>query len=365
VAGGGSACGCPPRDGGGRSSAGDGNAKSGPVAGSAKVVTIQRDDSLDANLKPQSEVVQSMVDSLLFNLSGGADNPWSVLLPDADRCTRIGLKVNCLAPRTPTSPVLVHAIVHSLKEKGGFCPSNIIIWERYLTEMLDSNKNNIYAEALGLGARAVGTNEAPSPDGVAPAIRGTGPGYGEPLDGFEGKDPGVAPRISKVLADLTDVTINVPVLKAHPECGFTVALKGCYGMFDCPQNYHHPYLQDAMPKLYAIPEINKSVRLTIMDALRASVTANNASPPDRSPARISASLDPLALDCYALDLANQLRTKPPRGAPLPPLRTDRLVWMENAHKLGIGARSYRLVTPGADGEDTVDGGLADAESQSG
>jgi hypothetical protein len=98
-----STCGCSPPD-GGAAAAEDPLA---PVAGSATVVTIQRSDSIDAKGKsleqPYLDVVEGMVNAVLTALTGGASNPWSVLLPSAGLCTRIGLKVNCLNGYLPTS----------------------------------------------------------------------------------------------------------------------------------------------------------------------------------------------------------------------------------------------------------------------
>jgi hypothetical protein len=76
-----------------------------------------------------------MVDSVLSTLAGGATNPWSVLLPNAGPCTRIGLKVNCLNAYLPTSPAVVRAIIKNLQTNLQACPSNIIVWDRTLEEL--------------------------------------------------------------------------------------------------------------------------------------------------------------------------------------------------------------------------------------
>jgi hypothetical protein len=322
------------------------------------VVTIQRDDSVDTSGKPQVDIVQSMVDFVLSQLAGGASNPWSKILPNADpACTRVGLKINCLNSIVPTSPAMVRAIIHNLINNGGFCAGNIVVWERYLQDATDAK----YSEPDLLGARLAGTCDLPGVNG-GPPINGKGPGYGDTWAGIVGSDPSLSPRLSRILTEQTDVTINCPVLKAHPESGFTAGLKNCYGMFDSPGNYHSPYLTQALPTLYATPQIRNSIKLTIVDALQASVTRDNISAIDRTPGRIFASLDPLVSDYYALDLTNQLRAlrRPVATQPVP---TGSLGWMDYAYQIGLGAKTYNLVSLLANGDVAVDGGAADAASE--
>ena len=341
-----STCGCSPPDGGGA-----GDEPLSPVLGSSTVVTIQRSDSIDAKGKsldqPYLDVVESMVNAVLTALAGGAANPWSVILPGVGLCTRIGLKVNCLNGYLPTSPAVVRAVIKSLQVHTGICPGNIIVWDRRLDELTTAGQ---YTEAHLQGARLLGTvNAFEDP---------RGPGYS---DGFFGTFQGSTPRLSRILLEQTDVTINLPVLKMHGESGVTGALKNVYGVIDIPGTYHTDAkkgtdLQTALPALYAIPPIRKGIKLTIIDALRAVTNGNTASLPDAQPARIFGSLDPLALDYYARDLLNELRAARKLG----PVDSTLTKWLENAYAAGLGAKSYNLVTLAPDGQPidgaTVDGG---------
>lgn len=323
-----------------------------PVQGKSLVATIQRSDSVDSKgtvTDPsQFAAVQAMVDAVLSTLAGGADNPWSALLPGAGPCTRIGLKVNCLNSYFGTSPALVRALVYSLTSKLGVCPGNIFVWDRRLDELTTVGKYT--AEDLQ-GAQLVGT--------LASTSSANGPGYSSRHYLTVQK---TTPRLSRILTDLTDVTINCPVLKVHSQTGITAAMKNIFGVIDCPGKFHtdpakQQDIQTALPALYNLAPIRKSIKLTIVDALRAVTNGDTESVPNAIPGRIFASTDPLALDYYALDLINQLRAAPPlRGAPI----TQPLDWMENAYQLGLGSKGYRLASLQADGTPaTADGGVGD------
>jgi len=346
-----STCGCTPPDGG--VSSADDETSSGPKTGASTVVTIQRDDSVDATGKslgqPQLDAVQSMIDAVLSTLAGGAANPWSVLLPNIGTCTRIGLKVNCLSGYFPTSPAVVRAIIKSLQTHTAVCSGNIIVWDRRLDELNGAGK---YTDEHLQGAQLLGT--------ITAAKDWHGPKYS--TDYF-GTFQGLTPRLSRILTEMTDVTINCPVLKSHNQSGVTAALKNIFGIIDIPGSFHTDkdkgiHLPTALPALYNIPQIRNSIKLTIVDALQAVVVGDTASPVDRFPGRIFASTDPLALDRYALDLINQLRANPLHASqtPSPAIAGDIISWLDNAYQLGIGTKSYNLVTLAADGTPTIDGG---------
>jgi uncharacterized protein (DUF362 family) len=328
-----------------------------PVEGAATVVTIQRKDSIDAVGKslgqPQLDVVQAMVDDVLSTLAGGAANPWSVIVPSMTSCTRIGLKVNCLNPSFATSPAVVRAIIRSLIDKAGVCPSRIIVWDRRLDELTGAGG---YTEHHLQGARLLGT--------VNSTQDLHGPGYSR--DSF-GTFQGSTPLLSRILTEQTDLTINCPVLKTHGQSGVTAALKNIYGIINIPASYHTDAkgktdLQTALPALYNIPTIRNSIKLTIVDALQAVTLGDTADRPDNLPARIFASTDPVALDRYALDLINQLRA----ARRSQPVAATMVRWLDNAYQLGLGAKEYRLIdltVPGdIDGGASLDGGASELDA---
>jgi hypothetical protein len=257
------------------------------------------------------------------------DNPWKILLPDYQSGQRIGLKVNCLNPRVPTSGAFVRALVLSLKDGLGIDPAKIIVWDRVLEELKTKAR---YTEDDLAGAQLMGTVVSTA------AATQDEPGYGEIIcPPIEGENP----RLSRIMTDMTTVTINCPVLKTHNVSGVTAAMKNIYGIIDIPGKYHKPKIQKAMPAIYALPAVRDSLVLTIVDALIGVVTGDTDSSPDINPKRILLAQDPVAMDNYALNLVNQLRGSmtPSMG----PVDTSVLGWIDNAHQLGLGNKDYALV----------------------
>jgi uncharacterized protein (DUF362 family) len=319
----GTTCGCSDPDGGILANVDDSQAT--PVEGSSTVVDVQRDDSFDGTSKSvQPDVVQEMVNQVLSTLAGGETNPWPVLLPTVGACTRIGLKVNCLNKYLPTSPAVVRAIIKSLVDNLKVCPANIVVWDRAYDDLTTAGK---YTKADLQGATLRGTTGT-----LGSAV---GPGYSNTNYGTV---EGLTPRLSRILTEETDITINCPVLKSHSVSGVTAGLKNIYGVIDIPSQYHTT-LPTALPALYRLPQIRNSIKLTIVDALQAVTLADTADRPDSKPGRIFASLDPLALDRYALALLNQLRDTRGKAA----LEGSIVSWLDNGYKLGLGTKDYRLV----------------------
>lgn len=346
-------CGCTAADGGASQ---DQLTSTGPVEGKSTVATIQRDDSVDRSTgrstgQEQLDAVQAMIDALLTALAGGASNPWSVLLPGANECTRVGLKVNCLNSSFATSPAIVRALVVSLTKHLIKCPSSIIVWDRRLDDELKTVGQYQKGDFLQ-GAQLLGT--------VKSTTDSAGPGYS---DKTYLTLQGSVPRLSRILTEMTDVTINCPVLKVHGQTGITAALKNVFGIIDCPGSFHTDPakgqdMQQALPAIYNIPAIRQSIKLTIVDGLRAVTNGDTASPTNSIPGRLLASTDPLALDYYALDLINEIRAKPPlRMGPI----TKPLDWMENAYQLGLGTKGYNLIALQPNGEPAAADGGAGAE----
>ncbi len=291
------------------------------------VVDVGGDDSDAVKMVVNDEVVRPMLDELLLSLTEGAADPWRVILPDFHRSMRIGIKVNCLNEMVPTSVALVKTLVQSLRESLDIDGQQILVWDRRLDELVPPAPRKLF-DAEELGVRVVGTVNSAGGTG--------GPGYSEPICGAVA---GRTPRLSRILTEMTDVTINCPVLKTHGVSGVTAALKNIYGIIDNPGEYH-ANLSLALPELYNLPPIRNHIRLTILDALIAVTTGNTDAPPDTYPGRIIASRDPLALDRYAVDLVNRLRADKQLG--LPDVEPSILKWLVNGHELGLGSLQYDL-----------------------
>ncbi|MBI5548208.1 MAG: DUF362 domain-containing protein [Deltaproteobacteria bacterium] len=269
-----------------------------------------------------AEAMRPMVDAVLGGLAPSIAELWSRAFPDFTQETRIGIKVNCLNVDCATSVPLVKALVDLLKETLRLDAERIIVWDRRLDEL---TRCKFTEEAVG--CRVMGTINSTKDAG--------GPGYGEPICGAVA---GKMPRLSRLLTDLTDVTINVPVLKTHGVSGVTAAFKNIYGIIDNPADYHDN-LVTAMPELYRLPPIRKSLRLHLLDAFQAVTVGGTSDPSDCTPKLVAASLDPLAFDAYSLNLVNKLRAARGVGA------VDSKVtgWLEGAFKAGLGTLEHELV----------------------
>lgn len=320
----------------GAGSTGDGGTEEGGTgdggAAAAVVSEVHRDDAVTVDAATQRATVEpgparEMIEAALAGLAAGP-SPWRTLFPEEGERLRVGIKVNALNQQCPTSVVLVRALVDSLVEGLGVGRDRVIVWDRRSDELGQCG----FTEA-SVGARVLGT--------IASVESSAGPGYGDPICGVVA---GKAPRLSRILTDLTDVTINVPVLKTHAICGVTGAMKNVYGVIDNPGDYH-ANIATALPLLYRLPPIRRSFRLHVLDALVAVTTGGTSSPADTIPRRVAAAVDPVALDAYALALANRLRAE--KGLGLPPVDLGATSWMENARKAGLGATSYGLAHAGA------------------
>lgn len=313
---------------------------SGLVTAPPPVVSVQRDTSVLLNSAGiytgvDPTVVASMLDvglkqlaaSVAGTAAGSVSNPWTVLLPTVTKHTRIGLKVNGLNANLPTHAELVSAIISSLASYLPVDPSTIVVWD-FLASYL---KGSGYSATAFSGAQILGT--------LASSTDTSGPGYRQnPCATIPGQISST-PRLSSILTDHTDLTINLPVLKVHMQAGVTGAMKNVYGMIDIPSSYHAPVLNTALPLIYNLPPIRNSIRLTILDALEAVIVGDTDWRPTATPGAILMSQDPLALDCYCVDYMNTLKA----ANSYTPVQTALLGWIANAAQLGIGASQYNLI----------------------
>jgi len=294
----------------------DGQAKVPPANVGARVVDLHDPKSVDKSGKVDEARAQAMLHAGLRKLTGEQDlgRIWRSLIPDFHAGMRIGLKVNCAFYRAANSPALVKALVQTLTRDLGASADKIIVWD--IADILVKGAGITNAAT---GATIMGTTMSPDP-----------PGYGTDEYTVAGKKL----RLARLLTDLTDVTLNLAILKDHNIAGMTGALKNCFGVFNIPGDYHKG-LAAALPQIYALPQIKGKMRLCITEAFVAVSDGGPLAPASHSPGRLMMAVDPVALDTHALTLLNSIRKTP--------LPTAKLAWLQGAEKLGLGKNKPELV----------------------
>ncbi|NOX89000.1 MAG: DUF362 domain-containing protein [Calditrichaeota bacterium] len=158
----------------------------------------------------------------------------------------IGLKVNCLSGRGSTHRELVEAIAERLRQ-AGIRESDIIIWDRLNKDLEECGFKIRYK---GKGVKCFGNDAV----GFAPNLQ---------VFGQAGS------LVTRILTNLCDGIINIPLLRDHSIAGVSIALKNLFGAIHNPNKYHlnkgDPYIAD----VNSFPVIRKKVRFTIVDAIEA------------------------------------------------------------------------------------------------
>ncbi|MFC1713076.1 DUF362 domain-containing protein [Candidatus Poribacteria bacterium] len=254
--------------------------------GKSKVILV-RSDSLTQAGSPDQAVVRRMLDAAVPQALGvaSADAAWRMLFKPNDT---VGIKVNCIASRIPSSPQLAYAIADSLTA-AGVPAEQIIIWDREDRELALSGYT---INMDGPGVRCYGTKP--------------GVGYGKELI----KARSVGSRLSKILSRQCTATVNVPVLKDHNIAGFTLGLKNYFGAIENPNKFHgnncDPYVAD----LYMAPQIREKNKLVICDAINVLYEGGPTSYNPRYTWRYNGLIigtDPVAVDQIGLMLLEEKR----------------------------------------------------------
>ena len=294
----------------------EGEAPVPPANLGAKVVDLYDPGSVDSSGKLDEARVKAMLYKGLRELTGHQElaKAWKALIPEFHPGLRMGLKVNCAFYRAANSPALIKALVQTLTADLGASADKIIVWD--IADVLVRGAG-ITTEATG--ATIMGTTMSPS-----------APGYETTSIAVAGKKI----RLAKLFTELTDVTLNLSILKDHNIAGMTGALKNIYGVFNNPGDFHKD-LVTALPAIYALPQIKGRMRLLITEAFIAVSEGGPLAPASHSPGRLMMATDPVALDAQALTLLNSIRKTP--------LPAAKLAWMQGAEKLGLGKVTPELV----------------------
>lgn len=298
----------------------------GDPAHAGRVVELH-DEALLDGFAVNAAQAGDAVSKVLLALTNKPDlrSAWQVLIPSFAAGQIIGIKVNALSNRVPTSPALVKGLIDSIKTGLQIPGAQIVVWDRRLDELEDAG---FTAEALGVTVEA--TLETA-------AEKGAGRGYELGATCIGGQNT----HLSQILTRRLDHLINFSVMKNHKASGFTGCMKNHYGLIDNPGEFHdvkqgelvleHRF-NPAIPDINALHEVVSKTRLWLMDSVVAVCRGDTSDPADCFPARLLASLDPVAIDARGKQIRDDQRG-PKLG---PNQETISEKWLRTAEKYGLG-----------------------------
>jgi uncharacterized protein (DUF362 family) len=309
----------------------------------AKVFYAMETSSLAQRRTPNPAVVRRMVDNLICATTGKPNSAaaWASLVKASDR---VGIKVAASGGAVSgTHPAVVKAIASGLIS-AGVQPSNIIVWDRNLDDLLAagySRNDPLYRlrsvdTATGYDKKSQVT--APVIGRLIYGDSAFGDRSGSRMEDIlsGGEQLSSTSYYAKVLSQEVDKVINVPSLTDSFLTGVNGALANMtlpnldnWRRFTRSPDFGDPYLAE----IYADAMIHGKVVLTILDAL----VLQYAGGPFPNPGflvdhhSIFMSKDPVAIDATAARLLNENRT-PSR---LPSL--DKMtLWLQSASAIDLG-----------------------------
>jgi len=279
--------------------------------GRARVVRVES-AKVWAGDRRDAAVVAAMVNRGMTAFTGQAkpEEAWAQYFKPG---MRVGLKINLLGrPLLYTAPEVTDAVV--LGALGaGVTPADIIVWDRHAGHF---GPTRYKAGSTGAHGERIMTGGQYDSGRACQASGGTAP-------------------IDRIATELTDVTINLPLLKNHGGAGVTLALKNiAFGCYSHHRSAHagncDPYIAEA----YRHYVTQTKLPLHILDATEACYDQGpqpgSAGPIWRENAIYVAS-DPVALDvvCRQVILDRQ------RAAGLSS-RLSQCRHIETAASMGLG-----------------------------
>ncbi|MBP7570893.1 MAG: DUF362 domain-containing protein [Acidobacteria bacterium] len=183
-------------------------ARRAAAQGRARVIRVESPKVWAADRRDPAAVA-AMVDRGLTAFTGKAKpaEAWAQFFKPG---MRVGLKINLLGrPLLYTAPEVTDAVVAGVLS-AGVKPADVIVWDRHADHFgptrYKADTTGARGERIMTGGRYDRSRACEASGGLAP--------------------------IDRIATELTDVTVNLPLLKNHGMAGVTLALKniafGCY-----------------------------------------------------------------------------------------------------------------------------------------
>ena len=272
-----------------------------------EIIVVQNKSAVSAYLADRN-IVKDMVKNGLIKLTNTKDIK-EAFAKIASTNEVVGIKVfSSPGPFSGTRPAVVAALI-SLMIESGFSPKNIIIWDKYLSDLQMSGYEKLANE---LGVRIAGAVQSGYDESVyydKPLIGNLI--YGDLEFGKKGEGIGRKSYISKLLTKEVKKIISIAPLLNHTIAGvcghlFSITIGGVDNTFRFESSPER--LNESVPEIFALPIFSDRTMLFITDALICQYEGGPESKLHYSivPGKLMFSRDPVALDTISLiELNNQ------------------------------------------------------------
>ncbi|MCC7493630.1 MAG: DUF362 domain-containing protein [Fimbriimonadaceae bacterium] len=258
------------------------------AAAGPTVVVVHSAGAAASSGDARRQRIQKMLTAGIEKLSGqrGAA-AWKKYVKPSDV---VALKVNVLASRAATSPLLADAVARGVIS-AGVKPPNCWIFDRFERELT-----------------AAGYRVGTQPGGHRVLATDTA-GYG--YEATAVSSGSVSQRLSSIVAKHASVLVNLPVIKDHNIAGVTAALKNHYGCIHNPAALHGNHADPQIAEVNVIPALRRKQKLVISDALAVIYEGG----PSFSPSYrfeqdcLLLATDPVAHDAVAWKMIEDIRAK--------------------------------------------------------
>ncbi len=237
-------------------------------------------------LKPDPVASKRMINAALKTLTSKSEpeTAWAQFVSADDK---VAVKVNALGgPIAATQRVVADVIVDSIVA-AGVPKSNVMIFDQFEGSMNKGGYKIVdkAGDVRVLSEKSLGY-EAPQEVGSNTV------------------------KLAKALSWAT-IVINVPVLKEHPMCGTSGAIKNMvFGCIESP-DFLHKNINEVLAEIYSSTQMQAKVKLNIMDA---SHVQYDGGPMYSSDARVQhdsiyVSTDPVAIDAIEWEVVERFRAE--------------------------------------------------------
>jgi uncharacterized protein (DUF362 family) len=235
----------------------------------------------------------------------------------------VGMKTNCLAHKLNSTPVALADALTAILVSVGFKEKDVVVWERSNRELASAG----YAlNVSGAGKRCVGTDA--SVVGHSEEFYSSGE---------------VNSLVSRILTEIVDVNVNVPILKDHSVAGLSAGMKNMYGAINNPNKYHGNNCDPFCAHVNNLEPIKSKNRLTVLDAVRVQYNGGPGYAEDYLSYYngLVISDDPVAADRIGLEILEHLRAI--NGQPTLERAGRPVRYLASADKLGLGVADIKQI----------------------